>query len=400
MKIQSILYISYDGMLEPLGQSQVLNYLDRLAQGRVIHLISFEKKKDWINKDEREKLAIQIANSKIVWHPLIYHKSPSFVATLWDIVCGFVLGLKLVIKHKVSVVHARSYVPSVIALLLKHLTGVKFLFDMRGFWVDERVDGGIWQRESYLFRVAKFCERRFLLGADFVVSLTHSAVREIERFDYLRGRLPPITVIPTCADLSRFHPLPLKVPSKGFVLGYVGSVGTWYLFEEVVSCFKQLLRLRPDSCLLILNRGEHMYIRDCLMSAGITENAFEIKNVIHQEVPSHITRMDAGIFFIRPSYSKQASAPTKLAEFLGCGIPCISNSGVGDMASIIEGERVGVVLNSFDDSSLAKGMEELLHLALYPRTSARCVSAAQKHFSVDEGVNRYATIYQQLTSAK
>ena len=43
----SILYISYDGMLEPLGQSQVLAYLKRVAHGRRIHLISFEKSEDW-----------------------------------------------------------------------------------------------------------------------------------------------------------------------------------------------------------------------------------------------------------------------------------------------------------------------------------------------------------------
>ena len=39
-----VLYISYDGMLEPLGQSQVvLAYLEKLPPGRRIHLISFEK---------------------------------------------------------------------------------------------------------------------------------------------------------------------------------------------------------------------------------------------------------------------------------------------------------------------------------------------------------------------
>ena len=45
-----VLYISYDGMLEPLGQSQVLAYLERLAPGRRIHLISFEKPGDWANR--------------------------------------------------------------------------------------------------------------------------------------------------------------------------------------------------------------------------------------------------------------------------------------------------------------------------------------------------------------
>ena len=47
-----VLYISYDGMLEPLGKSQVLGYLNRLAVDRPIHLISFEKPSDWNNISE------------------------------------------------------------------------------------------------------------------------------------------------------------------------------------------------------------------------------------------------------------------------------------------------------------------------------------------------------------
>ena len=38
-------------MLEPLGQSQVLAYLERLAPDRRIHLISFEKPADWADRD-------------------------------------------------------------------------------------------------------------------------------------------------------------------------------------------------------------------------------------------------------------------------------------------------------------------------------------------------------------
>ena len=38
-----ILYLSYDGMTDPLGQSQVLPYLTNLDNDREIHIISCEK---------------------------------------------------------------------------------------------------------------------------------------------------------------------------------------------------------------------------------------------------------------------------------------------------------------------------------------------------------------------
>lgn len=392
----SVLYISYDGMLEPLGQSQVLAYLKRLAADRPIHLISFEKADDWANVDERERLVRDISASGIKWHPLRYHKRPTAIATAWDIACGMGFGLWLVLRHRLRIVHARSYVSSVMALGIRRITGIRYLFDMRGFWADERVDGNLWPRTSLMYRVSKGFERRFLLAADHVVSLTHAAVIEMQRFSYLQGRMPPITVIPTCADLARFKPMPRNSKTAGFVLGYVGSAGTWYLFDEVVACFAELLRLRPDARFLIVNRGEHAYIRERLTAAGVPAESVELTTASHAEVAQQIARMDAGIFFIRPVFSKQASAPTKLAELLGCGVPCLGNAGVGDMAEVLDGERVGVVLRSFDQASLVAGLAQLLALAADPSTAARCVAAAQKHFSLDEGVQRYAAVYQQL----
>jgi glycosyltransferase involved in cell wall biosynthesis len=394
--MKSILYISYDGMLEPLGQSQVLAYLKRLVVGRCIHLISFEKAEDWANTTERARIAQDIADAGIVWHPLRYHKRPSAVATAWDIGCGIAFGLWLVMRHGLHIVHARSYVPSVMALALKQLTGVKYLFDMRGFWADERVDGGLWPRSGRMYLVAKRFERRFLLNADHVVSLTQAAVRVMARFDYLEGRMPPITVIPTCADLTRFKPMYHVPEGGGFVLGYVGSAGTWYLFDKVAACFAQLLRMQPDARFLIVNRGEHVYIRERLAAAGVSLELVELTTATHAEVPRQMARMDACIFFIKPIFSKQASAPTKLAELLGCGIPCLVNAGVGDMAEVLKGDNVGVVLQSLDENDFREGLVQLLALSASPDIQVRCVESAIRHFSLDEGVRRYEQIYNWL----
>ncbi len=394
--MNGVLYISYDGMLEPLGQSQVLAYLKRLAADRPIHLISFEKADDWAKVAERERLARDIAASGIVWHPLRYHKQPAALATAWDIVCGTALGLWLVLRHRLRIVHARSYVASVMALAIKRITGVKYLFDMRGFWADEKLDSG-WPQDGRMYRLAKGFERRFLLAADHVVSLTHAAVTEMQRFPYLQERMPPVTVIPTCADLARFKPMPHGREGTGLVMGYVGSVGR-YMFDEVAACFAVLLRLRPDTLFLIVNRGEHAYIRERLAAAGVADAAVELISATPADMPRQIARMDASIYFTKPVFSKQAMAPTKLAELLGCGVPCLGNAGVGDMAEVLEGEGVGVALRAFDEDSLAAGLAQLLALAADPSTAGRCVAAAQKHFSLDEGVTRYRSIYERIGS--
>jgi len=393
-----VLYISYDGMIEPLGQSQVLAYLKRLSGKSTIHLISFEKAEDWANKAERQRIARDIANVGIYWHPLRYHKRPSMLATAWDVGCGAVAGIWLVMRYRLRIVHARSYVSSIIALVLKRLTGVAYLFDMRGFWADERVDGGLWPAGGGLFRVAKWFEQRFLLNADCVVSLTQAAVNEMRTFSFLQGRIPRFEIIATCADLQLFRPAPEdSSPSvRPFTLGYVGSVGVWYLLDETLRCFKLLRERVPDARLHILNRGGHDYIQERIVALNIDPSAVQVEAADHAGVAHAMQRMDAGIFFIKPAYSKTASAPTKLGEFLGCGVPCLGNSGVGDMATILNNEQVGVILDRFDDTAMREAIEHLLQLVQTQDIKSRCRQVALRYFSLDEGVSKYAAIYAQL----
>ena len=398
----TILYISYDGMLEPLGQSQVLAYLKKLAQRHRICLISFEKPGAWREEATRERLRESVKKAGIAWYPLRYHKYPSAPATAYDILQGIFLAAWVVCRHHVSIVHARSYVASVVAIFLKKSFGLKFIFDMRGFWPDERMDAGLWAQSGSLYKIAKWFELKFLLSADRVVSLTHAGVAEMRKFPYLQGHMPRFEVIPTCTDLELFCPRDEKAAETDdgvFTLGWVGAVKGWYLFDEALLFFRDLREILPKARLRILNRENHSYILDRLSANDISPELVEIKAVEHGVVPEEMVRMDAGIFFIMPVFSKRASAPTKLGEFLGCGVPCLGNAGVGDMTQVLEGEKVGVVVRDFDDGR-ERAINALLALCADPDVGQRCVAAARKHFSLNDGVAAYDRIYRELTSVK
>ncbi len=390
-----VLFLSYTGLLEPLGQSQVLAYQELLAADREVHIVSFERTEDRSRSSSVEAVGARVREAGIHWSPQRYHKRPSAFATLWDIAVGTWVGLRLVRRHGLGIIHARSYVAAVMALVIKWVTGAKFLFDMRGFWADERVDGGLWPRDGRMYRVAKWFERRFLLRADHVVSLTHAGAAQIRRFEYLKGRVPPITVIPTCADLERFKP-PTSPKVGPFTLGYVGSAGTWYLFDAAVRVFQLIKEARPGARFLILNRGSHDYIRERLAVAGVAPGDFTLQAANHADIPELMAGMNAGVFFYKPSYSRAACSPTKLGEFLGCGIPCLANTGVGDMAQILRQDRVGVPVDAMDDGALRQGVADLLALCTEAGIRERCVASAQRHFALNEGVARYRAVYEAM----
>ncbi|MFM5948504.1 MAG: hypothetical protein ACKOPM_04630, partial [Novosphingobium sp.] len=116
----------------------------------------------------------------------------------------------------------------------------------------------------------------------------------------------------------------------------------------------------------------------------------------HAEVPAQVRRMSAGAAIIKPVYSKLASAPTKLAEYLGCGVPCLGNVGVGDMKLILETEGAGVALREFTPAERSRAVDRMLELASDPATAAHCRAVALRHFSVEDGAEDYRKIYREL----
>lgn len=396
-----ILYISYTGLLDPLGESQVLQYVLRLARNHKVTVLSFEKPATLADHQRVHRLVDQCEKAGVEWHQLLYHNRPSVPATLYDIAAGVRKAIKLARMKGTQVVHTRSYIPGMIGAVVKHRTGARLIFDMRGFWPDERVDGGIWKGNSMRYRAFKWIERHLFLRADHVVSLTHAGKREIEKFDYLQGRMPPISVIPTCTNLEIFKPMPReKGSSEGFTLGYVGSAGSWYMFAEVAQVVRKLFEMHADARFLIINKGDHEAIRRILSESGVDLDRVEIRSAPFSDVALQIARMDAGIFFYRPTWSKTATSPTRLGEFLACGKPVLANIGIGDVADTLNETGTGVAINKFDSDTLGRGLEKIVALADAKGISQRCRKAAEERYSLDAGVTEYSRIYESLTAGR
>ena len=170
-----VLYLSYDGMCDQLGASQVLPYLLGLAKrGHDITLISFEKPER--TAEERASVEAACTAAGIRWRPMPYHKRPAILSSMYDVRQMTQLAERLHAEQPFDLVHCRSYLPALVGLRMKRRAGVPFVFDMRGFWADERVDGRIWNLSNPLlqavYRYFKRKEGEFLAEADHVVSLT------------------------------------------------------------------------------------------------------------------------------------------------------------------------------------------------------------------------------------
>lgn len=436
-----VLYLSYDGALDPLGRSQVIPYIEGLSRrGHRFHLLTFEKPARIEEREEVAAMRARLERAGVVWHPRRYHKRPPVLGTAWDIAVAALLARRIArLGTGLDLMHARSYPAALAARLAARRGGIPLLFDMRGLWAEERVDGGLWPPGGLLYATTKRVERDLLRDAAGVVTLTEASVPVVGELMAESGASEtPLRVIPTCVDTRRFRPLRRSGGPPGgvegetgregeigredetgrdddpadpggggrtarpdeSVLAYVGSVGTWYMLREMLELGREWVRLAPGGRLLFLVNQGADEVRRLADEIGIPSEALELRGVRHEEVPVALAGVRATYFLIRPAPSKVASSPTKFGEALALGLPVLLNEGVGDAADVAREDRVGVVVRGFDGVYYRRAVRELLELLDEPGVPERCRRAAEARYALERGVEAYDAFYREIVAGR
>ena len=391
-------------MTDPLGQSQVINYLIGLrTEGYKFDILSFEKPEKFITQGEYIRNLLD--EHGIQWFPQKFHYNPPVLSKIYDKFTLLRIAKALHLKNNYALIHCRSYPAAEVALKLKKQTGVKFLFDMRGFWPDEKAEGGHWDQKIFFWRKVysyyKRKEREFIIAADHIISLTNAAKKEIESRSYFK--CAPLTVIPCCADAENFllkteekatHARELlSIPQEKFVLSYLGSLGTWYMIDEMLRFFAELKKKKPESLFLIISGSDRHIVTERLQTYGLSLNDVKIISVPFKDVAKNMYASDVSISFIRPVYSKMASSPVKIGEILSMGIPIIANN-IGDSGMFIQENNLGIMLNNITEEEINNALRNINRIKNIDPVLIR--EKALEEYSLARGVALYKGAYRQI----
>jgi len=391
-----VLYISYDGLTDPLGQSQILAYLSRINREKEIEydLITFDKPENFAKNNSRVKDIL--ANTSIQWYSLQYHKSPPILSTITDLRQGWKLIKELYKKNNYDVVHCRGYMSALLGQKAKKKYGTKFIFDMRGWWPDEKLESGLWEKAMFkpVYNYFKKKEREFFQESDITVSLTYAGKKEI--VGNFHQKEDKIGVIPTCVDFDVFKAFDektkqkvrtdLNIPQNAYVVIYSGSIGANYPPKDIIKMFLALPS-QNEKYLLVLSKDDKKLI---LNAASEMKAHIEIRfaSAEYSKVHQFLQASDIGIILYKMAFSTIGRSPTKLGEYWACGIPAVSIKGIGDLDYIAEKyHNTGLILLDNDFSFRGEMKEE---------DKNKLRENALSYFDINLGVEFYYNLYQKL----
>ena len=407
-----ILFISYDGLTDPLGQSQILPYLLGLTKAGYHFTVLSCEKPERFNKNQSYIQSL-ISTYSIHWAPVPYHKKPPILSSIYDVWVMKRRALALHRLHRFDMVHTRAGLPALVGLWLKRKTGVKFLHDIREFYADGRVDGGIWnvKRPHYraIYNYFKKKESDEIKNCDGIVCLTHAAEKILKSLPEYRHEIP-LTVIPCSVDTHLFDPFRIRkdqqitlanslgILSQNFVISYLGSLGTWYMINEMLQLLSVIRKKIPALTILFITPHSKAEVLSAAQRNLVPEEHIICVQAKRDEVPMYLSLSNFSIFFIKPCYSKLSSSPTKHGEIMSMGIPLITNTGVGDIDEILEDTGSGLLVKDFDKETFNKVAETVGSYVSDERYFSRekIIAGAKKYYSLEEAIEKYRKLYDQI----
>lgn len=221
--------------------------------------------------------------------------------------------------------------------LISKLMGKKVIIDVRDLFLDVSVNLGFIKQGSLVDMIFRFLESKALQKADVITVVTTRIRRQlIEKY-----RINPTKcyVVPNGVDLETFKCDKLKRKLQMVYAGYLGHAQDFDVFLKGYALLKENERVP----LILAGGGETL--EDVLKNAeklGIAKWIKYVGVLSRKEVVKLLCSSSIGVAPIKADESLKYAIPSKIYEYLACGLPFIG-IGIGEIERIAKESKAGCV---------------------------------------------------------
>lgn len=366
MRNKTIVYI-YNSFRDPLFQNLMFQYIQSLSKmGAEFYLITFEQPAYEISPTEIKQLKISLKKKGIHWKPL-KHRTGSFLLLkkLFDLLSAFFVILKWRLFGGAKNIFAFANVSASHSVIYSSLLSLKLFIYSYEPHAAFQVELGLWPSNSLKFKLLNFFERLAAKKASIIFTGTKYGVELVHSIK----STTPVYRLPTSVDETLFyykkeHALSWREKHQlenNKVVLYIGKFGDlYYEPKKLITFYEALYELDPSYYFVIVTSFELEQIESLLTESSIPRSSFYLDtNISYEDVKVLISAADVGMSIVPPFENQKYRSPTKVAEYLLCGLPYVTCEGVSEDDDIAKANRVGAVIPSLEPQ-----YAEIVHVSL------------------------------------
>ena len=388
-------YITYDGLLDPLGSSQILPYILGLSSlGQKIILLSFEKTDR--SRESIYKLDEFLKSKNIFWIKFPFKKQ-RFGYFIRIFQSCYLIKSKLN-NVDFSLFHTRTILTAIVYFICRFKCPL--IYDIRAF-AGEYIDCGRINPNSIFSFFLLWFEKKIIKKSSGIVVLDDSGA------DYIKNKFKNISskikIIPTCCNTKSFptvkKELSKKNENKLYRLVFLGGARFPYRPDLALILVKKLIEYRIPCCIDFINERDKDYIKKNCEDQNIPGNVYNIFSLPQEEVSYQLINYDSGLIFNTSGYWRKKSCPTKLGEYLSAGLHIISLSGINIIDRL--SSRNISIFDIFDETNFEKSLsknrlKEIERKIKSPNLALESRKLAIEHFDISIANIRYKELYNEL----
>jgi glycogen synthase len=275
------------------------------------------------------------------------------------------ISLRLARQYRPSVIHAHSpFTCGLTGSLVSRLTGIPWVYEMRGIWEDSHVSRDTMTDNSIIYKAVRGLEGIALRQADLCLVISDPLREEVIR----RGVGPEkIRIVPNGVDVQDFFPGPPPPDLRDkwnlndrIVLGYIGSFFHFEGLDLLVTAMGRISREFPDARLLLVGEGEATAELQRLATlSGCSDKIIFVGRVPHSQVSDYYKLCDLMALPRRDTRLTRVVTPLKPLEIMAMAKPLVA-SDIGGHLDVVKDKINGLLFRADDEADLAGKCEAVI----------------------------------------